>query len=184
METIRELPPVMTAAAVDGIIFPDNPFRTDGTNLLSVYDTAGTLLGQWDGRNISGDMVHSGPYTIRVTTTMGNSRISTVDRVVDLIAQTTFEARDFRAMYANGNIRITANIKNASRAVLKIYNLATQEIRSYAVADPAKLDVTWDKKTATGVAAARGVYVVAIEFMDNGTGSAEKIVEKVAIIGR
>jgi hypothetical protein len=179
--TVKELPETHNAVIIHNAALSSNPFHADGTRLLVISDGTGLAVGGWDGKNLSGNVVSSGTYIIRIKTTDIDGNVYTVDETVDVILDNSYAVDSLQIIYHGGDIRIKAVLLNAGDVSLKIYNMAGELIKGFAVPNPSNLDIYWDKKTTSGQSASSGIYIVLIEFRDINTGYKAFKTEKMAI---
>jgi hypothetical protein len=178
---VIKLPSAQSQIIIHNFTFSQNPFRTNGTNILYIRNDVGQTIGSWDGKNKYGDMAKIGTYIVEVKTFDKNNNEYVVQKTLDLIVDLSSDV-GIKVYYADTNIKISGIAKNINWIKIKIYNIAGELIK---ILDPVisgdNIEIIWDKKTTSGNNASTGIYIITMEYKDKDTGIISRKFEKLAI---
>jgi len=181
-ETVRALADSFSAEVVHNATLSANPLYADGIKTSVITNSAGEIIGVWDGKNSAGKTVFSGTYYIKITTIDKDGNEYSVIISIDVIASSS-AAVDLTAHYPDGKrIVLAGRAVNASDMELKIYNIAGELVFNARIEPSAgRYIYTWNCVTAGGIKTARGVYIAALEYVDSGTGQKAAAMRRIAV---
>jgi hypothetical protein len=142
---------------ITALVFSSSPF--DPSKGPLIISQAGWGVA-FDGRADAGDLLPTGPYILKVTSSDASSTHDTQDSLVIMgndsgALETVFVAPN-PVLKTDNDLRIYW--KPGIDIDLEVYNQAGEKIRHFSFSGPAP--AIWDLTTATGQVLSNGIYLI------------------------
>lgn len=159
----------------------------DGSQVLSIHDSTGDLLGTWNGSPSEGGWVAPGAYVIRVVWTENENVLGRAQ--VGVVVQAAANALLRSALVApnpaggQGSQLVSLRWTPDGRTEWvrgRLYNLAGEYVhRGEVPANQGRQD--WDLRSPSGEAVAGGVYLWHVEALSGGKVLERRVLKFVVV---